>query len=65
MTDKERCWLEATWFAAGFLMPDPEFSDLVRKGWSDCELGEHFDVDASLVKVRRSVPRDLHKRQLP
>jgi Zn-dependent peptidase ImmA (M78 family) len=51
--ENNRIEWEANWFAAGFLMPSAEFKKLAGKGWSDAELGEHFDVSEAAVEIRR------------
>lgn len=44
---------EANWFAAGFLMPEAEFLEKVREGWTDGELALHFDVSEAAAAIRR------------
>lgn len=51
--DNSRVEWEANWFAAGFLMPEDEFRKLADLGWSDAEIGEHFDVSEAAVEIRR------------
>jgi hypothetical protein len=46
---------EANWFAAGFLMPAPEFKRLVKQGLDDSTLAYHFDVSLAAVQIRRAV----------
>ncbi|WP_050025091.1 ImmA/IrrE family metallo-endopeptidase [Verrucomicrobium sp. BvORR034] len=51
--ENNRVEWEANWFAAGFLMPEAEFKRLAARGWSDAEIGEHFDVSEAAVEIRR------------
>ena len=49
----DRIEWEANWFAAGFLMPEADFSKLAGEGWSDAWLAVHFDVSEAAVDIRR------------
>jgi hypothetical protein len=49
----DRVEWEANWFAAGFLMPEEEFTSKWAEWKSPARLAVHFDVSEAAVEVRR------------
>lgn len=44
---------EANWFAAAFLMPQQEFTSMVKNGAKDFDLSSHFLVSELAISVRK------------